>query len=447
MAWLDAARQRLAQRRRGASDQPGNASTPSPPAEASPAASTGTPAGPPSGSSAPVPSQAAATQVDGQRQGMPDAAGELGAEPPVVVSRPATVQFGPGLERVGVLTWLRLGFFVALGVFAATALTSALSSVTTILVQTLIAAFLAVSLDPLVRALSRRGLPRPLAVIVILTAFITLITLFLLSVIPPLVNQVNQFAEQVPEYISNLQRESQRFRDLNEQFDITGRLQQILADVPANLAGSLVDVIRRVFGAAAGTLLVFVLMIYFLLDLPRLRRSAPRLVPLRSRARFRSIMDLVLDKVGAYMIGQFTISLIAGCAAFVALSLLDAAAPLPLAITVAVTAIIPLIGATLGAIISVVVTALATEIWPTAVVLLVFFLIYQQTENYLIAPRVQRSAVDLSAPAVLLAGIIGASIQGLLGALMAIPLAAAIKVVIIEQIEAHERDAAPRPRS
>jgi predicted PurR-regulated permease PerM len=114
---------------------------------------------------------------------------------------------------------------------------------------------------------------------------------------------------------------------------------------------------------------------------------------------------------------------------------------------VAVTAIIPLIGATLGAVISVVVTALANEVWPTAVVLLAFFLIYQQVENYLIAPRVQRSAVDLSAPAVLLAGIIGASIQGLLGALMAIPLVAAIKVVIIEQIEAHERDAAARPRS
>lgn len=352
---------------------------------------------------------------------------------------PATVQFGPGLEQVGVFTWLRLGFFVALGVFAATMLTTALSATTGTLVRTLIAVFLAVSLDPLVRALTRRGLPRPLAVIVILTAFIALITLFLLSVIPPMVDQINEFAAAVPEYISNLQQESQRFRDLNEQFDITGRLEQLLGSIPANLAGSLVDVLRGLFGAVGSTLLVIVLTIYFLLDLPRLRRSAPRLMPLRNRARFASIVDLVIDKVGSYMIGQFTISLIAGCAAFVALTVLDAAAPLPLAIMVAVTAIIPLIGATLGAVVSVVVTALANELWPTAVILLGFFILYQQIENYLIAPRVQRSAVDLSAPAVLLAGIVGASLQGLLGALMAIPLAATVKVVVLQRIEEHEQ--------
>jgi predicted PurR-regulated permease PerM len=134
---------------------------------------------------------------------------------------------------------------------------------------------------------------------------------------------------------------------------------------------------------------------------------------------------------------------VAGVFAFVAMTVIGVAFPIPLAILVSFTALIPLIGATLGAIVAVLVTVLTTGLWPEAVLLMAFFLVYQQVENYLIAPRIQRSAVDLSAAAVLLAGLIGATALGLLGALMAIPVAAAVKVVVLEQMEQHERATLP----
>jgi predicted PurR-regulated permease PerM len=199
---------------------------------------------------------------------------------------------------------------------------------------------------------------------------------------------------------------------------------------------------RAVFGALANTLTVLVFTIYFMLDMPRLRRGVTRLVPRRSRGHFSDVADLVIDKVGAYMIGQILTAFVAGVFAFVAMTVIGVQFPIPLAILVSFTALIPLIGATLGAIVAVLVTALTTGPWPEAVLLLVFFLVYQQVENYLIAPRIQRSAVNLSAVAVLTAGLIGATALGLLGALMAIPVAAAIKVVVLERIHEQERAAA-----
>jgi predicted PurR-regulated permease PerM len=110
----------------------------------------------------------------------------------------------------------------------------------------------------------------------------------------------------------------------------------------------------------------------------------------------------------------------------------------PLAFVVAICDLIPMIGATLGAVIGVLVALFATDLWPTTVLVAVFFVVYQQVENYFIAPRILRSTVNLSAAAVLLAGLIGATALGLVGALMAIPVAAALKVLLTEQLEARE---------
>ena len=110
----------------------------------------------------------------------------------------------------------------------------------------------------------------------------------------------------------------------------------------------------------------------------------------------------------------------------------------PLAFLVAVTDLIPLIGATLGAVICITVALFATRLWPTTVLVLVFFVVYQQIENYLLAPRIMRGPVQLRAGAVLLAGLTGAAAMGLIGALMAIPIAAGIKVLLSERLQARD---------
>jgi predicted PurR-regulated permease PerM len=180
-----------------------------------------------------------------------------------------------------------------------------------------------------------------------------------------------------------------------------------------------------------------------MLDLPRIRRAIVRLFPVRHRPRVAHGVNVMVDKVGAYMIGNGVISLIAGVTTFLALLLLDVPFALPLAVFVAITDLIPLIGATLGAVVCTVVAVATADLWPNAVLVGLFFLAYQQLENYLIAPYVLRNSVDMPSVAVLLAALVGASVLGLVGALMAIPVAAALKVLGTPMMRA--RDAAQAP--
>ena len=175
-----------------------------------------------------------------------------------------------------------------------------------------------------------------------------------------------------------------------------------------------------------------VLTVYFMADLPRLRRGAVLLFPRAHRAQGGRIADVLIDKVGAYMIGNMVVSLVAGLAAFAALTGLGVPFAVPLAFVVAVCDLIPMIGATLGAVICVLVALLVTSMWPDTVLVAAFFVLYQQLENYLIAPRVMRGAVKLSPAAVLLAALIGGAALGLIGALMAIPVAAGVTVLLSE---------------
>jgi predicted PurR-regulated permease PerM len=145
---------------------------------------------------------------------------------------------------------------------------------------------------------------------------------------------------------------------------------------------------------------------------------------------------VVVDRVGAYMIGNLIISVIAGVTTFACLEAVRVPFALPLAVTVALTDLIPMVGATIGAAICVIVSAFTAGIWPQAVIVLAFFIAYQQLENYLIAPRVLRNSVDLSAVAVLLVALVGGTVLGLIGAVMAIPLAATVKVVLTPAVDA-----------
>ncbi len=314
----------------------------------------------------------------------------------------------------------------------------ALYAVRSVLVLVLIALFIAVSLDPAVRWLTAHGLRRGLAVALIFTVTLGATVGLIAAMGPPLIQQGTNLVNDFPQYVAELSERSKAYKDLSDRYGITEQLTNFAATVPAKVGAGVLGFIRSFFGAIFTGLLVAVLAIYFLADLPRLRRGLARLFPVDYRPKVRYATDVVVDKVGAYMIGNLLISLIAGIATFAVLSLAGVPFALPLAFVVAVTDLIPMIGATLGAVITIGVTVIATNIWPHGVIITAFFILYQQLENYLIAPRVQRSSVDLPALAVLLAGIIGAAVLGLIGALMAIPVAAAVKVLLSPVI--HEMD-------
>jgi predicted PurR-regulated permease PerM len=366
--------------------------------------------------------------ADGTRE--PDAAPPADAAPAGAATSPRTM--------------FRWGVYVSLGVLAVALVAISVYNTRGILIEVLIALFIAVSLDPAVRRLNRWGVRRGWAVVVILLITTGIVAGFLISVIPSMVHQFQVLIHDFPGYAKTLQDRSPSFRRLSDRYHLTTRIEDLLGSLPGKISTGAITFTRRLFGAVFTTLTVLVLTIYFMADLPRLRQSAPRLFPKAHRAEVAKITDVMVDKVGAYMIGNLAISLFAGVATFICFTALGLPFAVPVGFAVAVFDLIPMIGATLGAIVCVGVALLTSNIWPETVVVVIFFVAYQQIENYLISPRVQKQAVSLSAAAVLLAGLIGATILGLIGALMAIPVAAALKVIFAERLAI--RDAAdPEP--
>ena len=338
----------------------------------------------------------------------------------------------------------RSGALVSLGAATTVVGLYALYTVRAILVRILIALFIAVSLDPAVRLLTRRGMRRGVAVTLIFLLAAALAAAFLISVIPPLVTQFRNLTDDLPGYFTRLQGRSSQFRELNDRYHVSDQLRGLVGTLPGRLGSGVLGFTSRVFGAVFNTLTVLVFTVYFMADMPRIRAGVVRLFPVDRRPRARQVVDLVVDKVGGYMIGNIIISLIAGVASFIAFSLLGVPFAVPLAFIVALCDLIPMIGATLGAIIGVTVALFSTDLWHTVLVA-AFFIGYQQLENYLIAPRVLKTTVELGAAAVLIAGLIGATVLGLVGALMAIPVAAAFNVLLNERLLAHETAAGVGP--
>jgi predicted PurR-regulated permease PerM len=303
------------------------------------------------------------------------------------------------------------------------------------LILVFVAAFLAVGLDPAVRRLEGLRLSRGQAVAVIFIATLLFIVGFIAAVVPPLVRQIAEFAGNLPDYVQELSRKYPTVQRWVQENDIAGKLRDATQNAPSIIGGSfgkVVGVAGSVASSIFSTLTVMVLTIYFSLSLGRIRAGTLRLIPASKRDRVSSLMDPILEKVGAYIAGNITISLIAGALSFIFLSIAGVPYPIALALWVAIADLIPLVGATLGAVPAVIVAFFSSI--PLGIATLVFFIAYQQGENYLIAPRVMNKAVDVAPAAVLLAALIGAGLLGFVGALIAIPAAAAIKIIANEVI-------------
>jgi predicted PurR-regulated permease PerM len=343
-------------------------------------------------------------------------------------------------EPVSPRTVFRWAVAASLGVLVVYLGVRAVTAVADVIVQVLIAAFIAVSLDPAVRWMIQRRVRRSHAVAAIFLVVIALVVGFLVVFLPPLIRQGTSLTSDFPGYLDHLRNRSPSLRSLEDRFHLQNKINEFASTVPGRLGRQAVAFGQRFLGALVSGLLVIVLTIYFMLDLPRLRRAVVRVFPKRHRRPVNDAVNVVIDKVGSYMIGNLIISAIAGISAFIALEALRVPFALPLAVFVAVTDMIPMVGATAGAVVCVIVAFATTDLWPSTILLAAFFLVYQQAENYLIAPRVLRNSVEMPAVAVLLAALLGGSILGLLGALMAIPIAAAVKVIVTPMMRARDEE-------
>jgi predicted PurR-regulated permease PerM len=294
-----------------------------------------------------------------------------------------------------------------------------------------IAAFFAVAIAPAVNWLDKRRVPRWLAILLVYLSIAAGIFGIGLLIVPPLVNGVEDLSSDLPGYVDDL-RNNETFRDYDDRYHITDKLTQQAQELPSKLgdaAGTLRDVTVGVFTRFVQLFSILVITFFLVKDGHRLLEFLYKQVPPERARRLRKIADDVSDAIAGYVFGNFVISVLAGLVTYVTLRILDVPFATPLAILFGFFDLIPLVGATLGGILVGIVVAFVH--FPVGLIVWVAVLIlYQQVENNLIQPFVYGRAVQLHPLIVIVAILIGAALLGVLGALVAIPAAAAVQAVV-----------------
>ncbi|MET8004056.1 AI-2E family transporter [Nonomuraea glycinis] len=322
------------------------------------------------------------------------------------------------------------GLVGGLGVLTAIGLAQMVVSLLNVIILVVVAMFLAVGLNPAVEALQRRRLSRQWAISIVFAGVIVAFVLFGLAVVPPVSQQLSDFVGAVPGYVTELSQHP-TLRQLDANYQILPQLPSFVTrTLGPSLATGVVGAGLVVLEGAFTTVTLLVLMLYFLGSLQTIKDYLLRLVPSSRRERTGAITEEVLKGIGGYVAGNIFISLIAGVVTWIFLSIVGVQYALALALIVALTDLIPLVGATIGAAVVTGVALLGSL--PAGIACAVFFVIYQQVENYLIYPRVMKRSVDVTPAVTVIAALFGGALLGIVGALLAIPVAAAIALIIRE---------------
>ena len=328
----------------------------------------------------------------------------------------------------------RSPFFVGLAAAAGVAVTygvvRVLESMSSVLTLIGVAFFLALGLEPAASWFVNRKLPRWAATTLVLVIFLTLLGAFVGAAIPPLAEQAGELIKQAPHYMQQAQDHSSAVGRLNDRFHLQQRITETVNGSGGSLLNDVVSAGTAVFGAVADVLIVMVLTVYFLADMPRIRPPLYRLVPHPRRPRVILIGDEVFAKVGAYVLGNVLISIIAGVATFIWLMAFGVPYPLLLGIFVALLDLVPVVGSTIA---GVVVGAVALTVsLPVCIATVVFFVVFRLAEDYLLVPKIIGRAVKVPALITVVAVLIGGALLGIVGALVAIPIAAALQLLTQE---------------
>jgi predicted PurR-regulated permease PerM len=379
--------------------------------------------------------QAADSGDSGSAKGAPADAG-AGAGPAAVPPE-ALGNLGVPGRRLSRTSPFYLGFVGTIGVLTAWLLGNALASTRSVIVLLIVAMYLAIALSPLVELLVRHRVKRGLAVLVVVIGALAIFGLMALAIIPVVTEQITALVQQVPDWLQQLQRNPD-IQQLDERYDIIGRVEQYVAsgDLAAGLFGGLLGFGRIVFSAVFSALTVLVLTLYFLGSLPKITHAVYQMVPRSRRERVSRLSDKILEQIGRYVGGQLLVAAIAGTLSFFFLTI--AVPPLrqyalALAIAVAVLGLIPLVGGLVSSVL-VIVLALLTGGLTSGITCLAYYGIYQQVENYLIYPRIMQRSVSVPGMIVVVAALVGGSILGMVGALLAVPTAAAIMLIMREVV-------------
>ena len=303
----------------------------------------------------------------------------------------------------------------------------------------LIATFLAVALSPPVNYLSRR-MKRGFAIAIIYCGLLLVPILLIALIVPPLITEANDFADNVPRYADDVTeyiQENDRLREINQDYDITSKLEEEAGKLPSRLggaAGTLRDIGFGIVNSLFAGLTILVMSAFLLGSGRQWTDTFINSRPREQRDRLRRARDNMASAVGGYVAGALTIAVIAGVATYIVLLILGVPFRGPLAVIAGLFSLIPLVGATIAAVLIGVVTLF--ENFPTATIIWVIWaIVYQQLENHLIQPQIQKRTVNVHPFITIVAVLFGGTLLGVMGAIVAIPVAASIQILLREYVD------------
>lgn len=324
------------------------------------------------------------------------------------------------------------GFVGGLGVLLAIALGLAVRETASVLILVLVAILLAIGVNPIVELLIRYGLRRRWAVAVVSVLAVGVAAFIGFVLVGVVRDQITSLLDNLPNLIADL-RKNKAIAKLDRHYHFLAEAQRQVEShhLLHNAFGDAVSFGLTVLGALVNTVIVFVLTVYFLGALPRIKYHAYSLVPAVRRPRVAALGDEILRRVGRYVVGAVLVALLAGTVTFfLTLGVGLGKYALPLAMFVAVLDLVPLVGSLIGAG-SVTLIAFATSLG-TGLTVLIVYVVYEALEGYVIYPRVMRSSVDVPEYVTIIAVLIGGALDGVVGALLALPIAAACLLLVRE---------------
>jgi predicted PurR-regulated permease PerM len=325
-----------------------------------------------------------------------------------------------------------IGFFGGLGALTAYWLGLQILAVGSILVLIVVSLFLAAGLNPLVEWFMDRGLKRTWSVVAVITMVLSGLGLFIAAIVPVIGDQIALLTDNVPGWLDRLQK-NERVQGWNDEYQLIDKAKDYFTDggFTQSLFGGVLGVGLAVLSALANTFIVIVLTLYFLASLPTVKSAMFRLAPASRRDRVTRLGDQIIRGVGGYVSGAFVVSVCAGLTSLVFLFIVGLGEyAVALSFVVGLLSLIPMVGATIA---MVLVSAIGfTNSVTTGVVCLIFYATYQQVENYFIYPRVMKRSVDVPGSVTVIAALLGAALLGVVGALLAVPTAAALLLLTRE---------------
>jgi len=331
-------------------------------------------------------------------------------------------------------TPVRTGFGLAFGFVIMLAVVASVLALRQELLLLVIAGFIAIGLEPAVTWLARHGLSRGAAVLAVSVASVALLAAFLAAAVPPIVAETTQLVQRGPSFFSTLQDRHTVIGHLNAQFHIQDRLVAAANDTfSVTSVSGLLSAGQAIVSYAFEVFLVVVLVIYFLVDFDRIKRVFYRMAPLHHRPRVALLGDEILARTGGYILGNLLTSLIAVACQYVVLTILHVPYALVLSVFVGILDLVPMIGSTIaGALVTLIAWAAVS---PTAAIVNIgFTIVYRLAEDYVISPRVLNRTVDVRPVVTVVAVLLGSALLGIVGALIAVPTAAAIQLLLTEVV-------------